>query len=116
MIKNIFAALAVSAVLLAATAQSDEAKSYDFKVDKFTWVDTQGCVATLNGGKLTQVMDGVGKEDCAKVSSIAEVSVNVTTDTPAGMLATFRSSSFDTFTCWYKNQVGGAAKTTGCED
>ena len=116
MIKNILGASMVASVLLAATAQSDEAKSYDFKVDKFTWVDTQGCVASINGGKLTEVMDGVGKEDCAKVSSVSEVAVNVKTGAPEGMLATFKSSSFDTFVCWYQEQAGGGVKATACND
>lgn len=116
MIKNLLGATVLASVLLAATAQSDEAKSYDFKVDKFTWVDTQGCVASINGGKHTEVMDGVDKEDCAKVSSIAEVAVNVKTGTPAGMLATFKSSSFETFLCWYQEQAGGGVKATACND
>ena len=111
MFKNLLGALAISCVLLATTVQSDEAKSYDFKVDSFTWVDTQGCVASINGGKLKEVMDGVDKEDCAKVSSVAEVAINVKTGAPEGMLATFKSSSFDTFVCWYKDLTKNASKT-----
>ena len=116
MIKNILGASMVACIVLASTAQCGEAKSYDFKVDKFTWVDAQGCVATLNGGKLTKVIDGVDKEDCAKVSSVAEVSVNVKTGAPDGMLATFKSSSFDSVVCWYKDLTSDAAKSATCND
>ena len=116
MIKNILGASMMASALLAATAQSDEAKSYDFKVDKFTWVDTQGCVASINGGKLTEVMDGVSKEDCAKVSSVSEVAINVKTGAPEGMLATFKSSSFDTFVCWYRDITGNAVKAATCNN
>ena len=116
MIKNLLGATVIASVILAATAQSEEVKSYDFKVEGFTWEDTQGCVAVLNGGKLTEVMDGVDKEDCAKVSSVAEVSVNVKTGAPEGMLATFKSPSFDTFVCWYRDITGNAVKAATCNN
>jgi len=114
MIKSTLGTAFLACIILAATAQADEAKGYSFKVDNFTWVDTRGCVATLNGGKTTEVVEGVDKEDCAKVSSVVETSVNVQMHIPTGMTATFKSPTFGSFVCWYKD-TGSAASAT-CND
>ena len=73
--KGLFGGAALAALVLAVSALSANDASYT--VERFEWTPKEGCVAVGNNGTQREVIGGVTERECASVTKLTNVQVDL---------------------------------------